>query len=103
MSHHCTELLLSNSSQHRSTDYYQPPNQRLPGVKVKSSSESESDGDSCDSTIIYDPLKPDSDPDFKLPDETEATEEEQNDRSEPLPKPKPKHKAKGSELHYTKL
>ena len=51
-----------------------PPNQSLPGVKVKSSSSS---SDDSDTTVIYDTPKvvPDKDPDYVLPDETELSKD----------------------------
>ena len=73
-----------------------PPNQSLPGVKLKSCSSSseqdEAEGDS-DSTIEYDPPKPDKDPDYTLPDETDVHHDDNEEPElKPVPKPRPKLK-----------
>ena len=71
-----------------------PPNQRLPGVKIKSSSSSENDeaNGGSDSTIDYVPPKPDADPDYTLPDETDVPDQIEEPELKPTPKQRPKLK-----------
>ena len=65
-----------------------PPNQSLPGIKVKSSSSSSEEGDS-DSTVIYDipETVPNKDPDYVLLDETEHSKDDVVEKKKPKTKP----------------
>ena len=62
-----------------------PPNQSLPGVKVKSSSSS---SDDSDATVIYETPKlvPEKDPDYVLPDETEHSKGDEVGKKKPKTK-----------------